>query len=107
MYGTIAQMKLKQGRMGEIQALSERWSREHSPKARGFVGTYVFQMDNDPDECWLVALFEDRESYTANANSPEQDAWYQQVRSHLEEDPVWHDGEVIHSLVGSRPEAAM
>lgn len=104
MYGTVAQMKLKQGRMDEIQALTERWGQEHGPNAEGFVASYVFQMDSNQDECWLVAIFEDRETYISNANRPEQDDWYQQMREHLAEDPVWHDGEIIYSLLGARPE---
>ena len=33
----------------------------------------------------------------ANADDPEQDKWYQEMRQHLEADPAWHDGEIIYS----------
>lgn len=104
MYGTVARMRTKPGGLEEIRALSESWGREDAPDVAGFVASYVFQGDQDPNECWLVAIFEDRDSYTANAGRPEQDAWYRQIREHLEEDPVWHDGEIVYSLQGARPE---
>ena len=31
----------------------------------------------------------------ANANRPEQDAWYQQLRSNLASDPEWFDGHLL------------
>jgi quinol monooxygenase YgiN len=107
MYGTIAQMHLKPGSLGEVTRMSETWEREHGQNTDGFVGTHIFQMDANPDEVWLVAIFENREMYQANASRPEQDEWYQQMRAHLEEDPVWHDGEIIYSGSGSKPEPAV
>lgn len=104
MYGSIAQMTAKQGRVDDIKTLTERWGLEHGPNVDGFVASYIFQSDQTPDECWLVAIFENRETYAANANRPEQDAWFQQIRELLDTDPVWHDGEVIYSLLGARPE---
>jgi len=43
----------------------------------------------------MVAVFQDRDSYYANAADPEQDRWYRRLRDHLAEDPVWEDGEII------------
>ena len=45
----------------------------------------------------MIAMFEDKEAYFANANDPEQDRWYQRFRERLEVDPVWEDGE-FHSV---------
>lgn len=104
MYGTVAKMRVKQGTAEDVRSMTERWGREQAPNVDGFVASYVFQADQDPNECWLVAIFEDRDSYVANAGRPEQDQWYRQMREHLEDDPEWHDGEVIYSLLGSRPE---
>jgi hypothetical protein len=36
--------------------------------------------------------FTSKESYLANANSPEQDAFYRRLRACLEADPEWIDG---------------
>jgi quinol monooxygenase YgiN len=104
MYGSIARMRVKPGAIDEIIGASKEWERTHGMNIDGFVASYVYQMDQDSNECWLVAIFEDRESYRANAERPEQDEWYQTMRAYLEEDPEWHDGEVIHSIIGAKPE---
>jgi hypothetical protein len=56
-------------------------------------------MDSDPNEIMLVVLFQDKESYLANANDPEMNKEYEAYRALLDADPVWNDGEVIHSSV--------
>ena len=42
----------------------------------------------------MVAVFESKETYEANANDPAQDAWYRKFRALLTADPEWNDGEV-------------
>ncbi len=56
---------------------------------------YIFRLDRDPQDMILVAVFESKESYEANASDPEQDRWYQELRSHLESEPQWNDGEIF------------
>jgi heme-degrading monooxygenase HmoA len=90
--------------MDEITRLNQTWEREHAPNIDGFVASYLIQPDRKTDECILIALFEDRETYEANAGSPEQDRWYRQMRELLEDDPAWEDGEVIYSTTGAKPE---
>ena len=48
-----------------------------------------------PDEFVLAVAFEDKASYTANADDPEQHAWFMKVRELLESDPEWEDGEYV------------
>jgi quinol monooxygenase YgiN len=91
MYGTIAKLKVKQGALEEIRRM------ETSRKPDGMVGTLVFQSDSAADELWLVAIFRDKESYFANADSPDQDAEFQRLRAQLTADPEWHDGEIVFS----------
>jgi heme-degrading monooxygenase HmoA len=67
----------------------------------GYVNTYVLRPDERPDELILVAVFRDRESYRANADDPEQDKWYRQLREHLQADPEWTDGEVVFAGPGA------
>ena len=68
---------------------------QQSPAAErevaGYVTSYML-FENDSDVCWLFAVFEDFHSYTANADSPEQDAQYREFRALMESDPEWHDG---------------
>jgi quinol monooxygenase YgiN len=104
MFGTVARMRPKAGHIDELMKMNDEWEREHAPNIDGFVASYVMQIERNPEELFLVAIFEDREAYFANANRPEQDRWFQKVREHLESDPTWEDGEVIYSMIGSRPE---
>jgi hypothetical protein len=50
--------------------------------------------ENDSDAAWLVAIFENRETYDRNADDPSQDADDRQYRALMETDPEWHDGEI-------------
>jgi hypothetical protein len=63
-------------------------------------------MDSDPNEYYLVAVFDSKESYFANANSPEQDARYRKMLDLLTSEPEWHDGEVVYSETYSGTRAA-
>jgi quinol monooxygenase YgiN len=67
-------------------------------KVPGTVAVYIYRMDADPNEYYLAVVFESREAYLANADSPEQDARYRQVLSLLEREPEWHDGEIVYAL---------
>jgi len=96
MYGTIGHMKAKPGKMDEILKLQENFNTER--KVKGYLGDLVYRMDKDPDEFILVVLFDSKENYVANANSPEQDKEYRKLRDLLAADPHWHDGEVIHQF---------
>jgi quinol monooxygenase YgiN len=104
MFGTVARMHPKSGHLKAILDLSVVWEQEHAPNIDGFVASYVMELEQNADEVLLVAIFEDRTSYMANAQRPEQDQWFQKVREHLEGDPVWEDGQIIYSLTGSKPE---
>ena len=101
MYGTVARMHVKPGHADQLQKLNDEWTQGRGRQAAGYVASYVFRPDTWPDELVLVAIFQDRESYRANAEDPEQDRWYRQMREHLQADPEWTDGEVI--FAGTRP----
>ena len=88
MYGTIAKLKVLPGAMDAIRAMEAR-------RPTGIVTSYVLKADTDPDELWLVALFESKQAYEANAASPEQDAEYWALRKLLQQDPEWHDGAIV------------
>lgn len=107
MYGTVAQLRLKPGKLDEAMKMAEEWEREHGQKIDGFVQALIFQMDDNPNEVWMVDIFENRETYHANASRPEQDEWFQRMRSHLAEEPVWHDGEIIYTGSRTKPEPAV
>lgn len=94
MYGTVARMRLKAGAESQLQDLMREYETLDVP---GFVSTTVYRMDSDPNELYMAVVFDDAESYRANAQSPEQDARYQKMVALLEGSPEWHDGEIVYS----------
>jgi quinol monooxygenase YgiN len=94
MYGTIAKIHTTPAQVDALRALAERMG-----TAPGQLGRYVYQMDADPGELFLVAVFESRQAYWDNAQSPEQHQRYQELRALLDSDPEWHDGEIIDAAV--------
>ncbi len=96
MYGTIAEMHVRAGMEDALAEIVDRQRARHH-EIPGYLMSWVFRSDADPDEYWLVAIFQDKETYTRNADSPEQDEEYQMIRALLTADPVWHDGEVVHT----------
>ncbi|QBD79143.1 hypothetical protein EPA93_25450 [Ktedonosporobacter rubrisoli] len=95
MYGTVAQMR---ARAGTAQQLIDQLKDFEAAQVPGTVAVYCYRMDSDENEYYIAVVFESKEAYRANAESPEQDARYRQLCALLEEEPVWHDGEIISSL---------
>jgi hypothetical protein len=65
----------------------------------GFVATYLYRMDVDPNEYHLGAIFGSKEGYVRNADSPEQDASFRRMLEFLEGEKEWHDGEIVYSTL--------
>ena len=99
MYGTVARMRLKPGMEERMRTMSRE---ENAAQIPGFIGQYVYRMDNDPNEFYLAVIFESKEAYFANANSPEQNERYQYMVEMLDAPPEWHDGEIVYAW--SRPQ---
>ena len=94
MYGTIARLKIKAGKEAEFIALGQQ---EDDIKIAGHVGEFIYRMDADPNEYYMAVVFDNKESYVANANSPDQNDRYEGMLALLESAPEWHDGEIVHS----------
>ncbi|MGE5642550.1 MAG: putative quinol monooxygenase [Byssovorax cruenta] len=92
MYGTIAHFRIKPGMREEFIKTMDSFDDTIIP---GWRADYHFQMDKDPDEFYLVAIFEDKETYLANADSPTQHEQYLKFRSFLVDEPEWHDGFIL------------
>ena len=90
----------------------EKWEREqrrHAPGARGgvIVGGY-----DDPNELMGVVRWDTKRGYFANANRPQQDAWYREllqpasgiasISRRIEGEPEWFDGALLHELRAGR-----
>ncbi len=94
MYGTVARTRLKPGMDKRMQALMDGFNSLNVP---GYVGTALYKMDSDPNEYYMAVFFKDKDSYSANADSPEQDARYREMLELMDGEPEWHDGEIVHS----------
>jgi quinol monooxygenase YgiN len=95
MYGTIFRLRVKPGAGDQVSREMQSQADESIP---GHVATVAYQSDARPDEFWVSVVFESREAYLANAESPAQDSRYRRLRDLLVEDPEWHDGEVVHRM---------
>jgi quinol monooxygenase YgiN len=93
MYGTVARIKPKPGMDQAVIQSLEEWQRDRRPKVKGAIGGYLYRLDKGG--LMMVAVFESKEAYIANAEDPAQDQWYQTFRALLETDPEWNDGEVV------------
>lgn len=96
MYGTVARLEVLPGHEEQLLALQAEWGRDRVEQT-GIAASYIFRADANGNEYWVVAVFQDKEAYWANARSPEQAAEYQRMRSHLASDPEWHDGDIVWS----------
>jgi quinol monooxygenase YgiN len=94
MYGTIARMRMKPGMIEQLQQIES----EGADSTPGFLFSHVYQMDADSNEYYLVVAFESKDAYHRNAQSPEQHEQYLRYRALLDEEPEWHDGEIIFSM---------
>ena len=90
MYGTIARIKIDPSKLQELIEVGQRMD-----TAPGQIARYVYRMDADPGEMFLVAVFESKDAYWANAQSPEQHQRFMELRALLLEDPEWHDGDIV------------
>ena len=97
MYGTVFTFKAKEGKADEVKRLVGDWIATRQPTVAGASSGYLYQLDSDPNAFVGVAVFEDKKTYFANADSPEQDAWFKELRANIEADPHWMDGEVTGS----------
>jgi hypothetical protein len=88
-------MRVKPGKLDELRKMSELQDVVRIP---GHLQTIVYQMDSNPDEVIMCVVFDSKDAYVKNANSPEQNARYQDFVALLEGAPEWNDGEVIYQM---------
>jgi heme-degrading monooxygenase HmoA len=93
MYGTILHVRLKAGAESKLLDLMDEFVARRVP---GFVTHYVYRLDRDSNETMTAVVFESKEAYVANANSPEQNDMYQRMVELFDGEPTWYDGEIIY-----------
>ncbi len=89
------QAKALPGKRQAVIDVFAKWEREQKPKAKGFVRSIMVASNSEPDEIMGAVRWDTTENYVANANRPEQDAWYREFRANLAADPVWFDGTLV------------
>lgn len=95
MYGTVAFAKPKAGQEQALVDMLDKWWNERAPTTRGAIASTIHRNESTPGEIIISVVFESKEAYVANAENPEQDKWYQELRALLDADPRWLDGEVL------------
>lgn len=55
-------------------------------------------MDANTNEYYLAVAFASKELYFANAENPDVLAIDREMFALLEDEPEWHDGEVVYTL---------
>lgn len=90
MYGTVARLKIREDAIEEAKRLG---GDDRQPD--GGVAAYVLQSDDDPQEFFLIAVFEDEASYRANSQAPETQENFQRLAQLLAAEPQWHDGQYV------------
>lgn len=93
MYGTVARLRVNPGAESALREQLRAFDALHVP---GALSSLIYRMDADANEYFMAVVFDSKEAYTANANSPEQAARYQELRALLASDPEWHDGEIVY-----------
>jgi len=96
MYGTIFKLNIKDG---HHEALLNEIRQDKSFPA-GMKAWFI--MNPDEKEEWIgVAIFDSKEAYIANAESPEQHKRFVKIMLHLESEPSWTDGEFVFGQLNS------
>ena len=87
---------------GKRQAVIDQFAnseRELIGDAKGFIRSIVVSNNEDPDELMAGVRFDSAESYAANSDRPETDAWYSGLRALLAADPDWFNGTLAREVM--------
>jgi len=95
MYGTIFNLRVKDGHEGDLLETMD----EHSPpkEIKGAVAWFLMRPVDKNADLVGVVVFESKEAYVANANSQEQHEAFTKMMEHLVAEPNWTDGEYIRA----------
>ena len=93
MYGTIFNLNVKSG---HEQDLLESMRKE---TPNGIIAWLLTKPGDNDGDLIGVAIFESKEAYAVNANSPEQHETFKKKMEHLVSEPTWTDGEYISGQI--------
>ncbi len=92
---TYWKMQLKPGKLDEMQKLASAEENERRLKGAGWKGTIIGKSKDNPDVVWGTVLWDNSDNYRKNAESPEQNAWFEKMRALLVADPEWFDCDIV------------
>jgi quinol monooxygenase YgiN len=95
-YGTVARYRVKPGH--EDKLVEQMKGFESNPPA-GWIYTTLFRSTAESTDIWMSVVFESEDLYKKNADSPEMGKQYTAMLEHLQGEPEWHDGQVIHEAM--------
>ena len=78
MYGTVAKLRIKPENVDTVRKVMKTQMEGAQPA--GYIRSFVLS-ENDSDTQWLFVVFEDKASYTANADDPAQNERYMEFRA--------------------------
>ena len=93
MYGTIFTLDIKKGQETIFLETLKTATAGQTPE--GMKAWFVMKPDDQNRDLIGIAVFESKEAYTSNANSPEQHEAFMNLMNHLNSEPTWTDGEYI------------
>jgi hypothetical protein len=94
MYGTVCRFQVKPG----MKSVMEKITNEYDALSIiGLSAEYIYQMDRNSNEYFMVVVFDSEEAYKRNAASPDQDARYRLFAEMLAAEPEWNDGTIVHA----------
>ncbi len=97
MYGSIFNFTIKPGHEDSLLKLLNL---QGADKPDGMISWFLMNPDDKKGGIG-VAVFESKEAYVKNANSPEQHQSFLQIMEHLEKEPTWTDGTYVISEIYS------
>lgn len=92
---TFWKMKVQPGKVGEIMKIMGSQEDQERIKKAGWQMTVVGTRKDNPEEVWGMVTWDSSDRYYKNAESPEQDKDFQQMRKLLGADPEWFDCDVV------------
>ena len=75
-----------------VEKLRAQFDAEEARSVPGYISSHVLVPDERPGEVWIAVFFQEKDSYTKNADDPAQHEEYLKMRALLDEDPEWIDG---------------
>lgn len=92
---TFWKLQVKPGQRDALNNLMSDPSTQAQLKAAGWEMDITGSRKDNPDEVWGCVVWDTSERYYANAESPEQNKMYEQMRALLAADPEWFDCDVM------------